>query len=147
MYFVHLSKVDIRYICIFCTYSKFKRPHVMANNVYFDAIWNLLSITRFKVLLSRMNLVLIFGVLLSVISTLRCFHSTTVGTNTYGMPRTTQSPTKSTTLSSNGSSTKEGEKYAWNFLPDIQPWTSAHIFLIHKYCKNRHTLCTLKMLL
>ena len=91
----------------------------MATNVYFDAAWNLLSKTTFKYLLSRidmMNLVMIFGTFLSVISTLRCFHCTTVGTNTHGMPRTTQSPTKSTTLSSNGNSIKQGEKYAWNFL-------------------------------
>ena len=59
-----------------------------------------------------MNLVMIFRILMSAISTLRCFHCTTVGTNTHGMPRTTQSPTKSTTLNSNGNSIKQGEKYA-----------------------------------
>ena len=59
-----------------------------------------------------MNLVLIFGILLSVISTLRYFHCTTVGKNTSGMPKTTVSSMLSTTLSTNGSSTKQGEKNA-----------------------------------
>ena len=58
--------------------------------------WIIHFITQCRI--DMMNLVMIFGTFLSVISTLRCFHCTTVGTNTHGMPRTTHTPMKSTTV-------------------------------------------------
>ena len=49
------------------------------------------------------------------------------------MPKIMVSSMLSTTLSTNGSSTKEGEKNAWKILQGIQSWMFGYIFLLNNY--------------